>query len=125
MKIKGLVTSGSQKGSYFMSKEIYIRQFQEKLGFRPFKGTFNILIEKEYLENIHEIREKNAEIVNGEGDFGDVEFIEATLQGQLEGAVIFPVKTHHPEEFLEFITSENVRETLNVRDGDSVTISID
>lgn len=125
MKIKGLVTSGSQKGSYFMSKEIYIRQFQEKLGFRPFKGTFNILIEKEYLENIHEIREKNAQRVNGEGDFGDVEFIKATLQDQLQGAVIFPAKTHHPREFLEFIASENVRETLHVRDGDSVIISID
>jgi riboflavin kinase len=124
MKIKGLVTSGSQKGSYFMSQEIYVHQFQEKLGFIPFKGTFNILIEKDDLENVHEIREKSAEIINGEGDFGDVELIKATLQDQLKGAVIFPVKTHHPEEFLEFITSENVRETLNVRDGDSVTLSI-
>ncbi|PKL66427.1 MAG: riboflavin kinase [Methanobacteriales archaeon HGW-Methanobacteriales-1] len=125
MKIKGLVTSGSQKGSYFMSQEIYIHQFQEKLGFKPFEGTFNILIEKQDLENIHEIREKNAEIVKGEGGFGDVEFIKATLEDKLEGAVIFPAKTHHPKEFLEFITSENVRETLNVRDGDFVTLSVD
>lgn len=125
MKIKGLVTSGSQKGSYFMSQEIYVHQFQEKLGFTPFKGTFNILIEKEDLENIHEIREKNAQLISGEGDFGDVEFIKATLQDQLEGAVIFPAKTHHPKEFLEFISSENVRETLHLRDGDSVIISLD
>jgi riboflavin kinase len=125
MKINGLVTSGSQKGSYFMSQEIYVHQFQEKLGFRPFEGTFNILIEKEDLENVHEIREKKAEIVNGKGDFGDVEFIKATLEDQLKGAVVFPAKTHHPKEFLEFITSENVREALNVRDGDSVTLSLD
>jgi len=125
MKINGLVTSGSQKGSYFMSQEIYATQFREKLGFKPFKGTFNILIEKEDLENVNKSRSKNANLIKGEGDFGDVEFIKATLQDHLEGAVIFPVKTHHPEEFLEFITSENVRETLNVRDGDSVTLSME
>lgn len=125
MKINGLVTSGSQKGGYFMSQEIYVSQFREKLGFSPFKGTFNILIEKEDLENVHKSRSKNSDLIKGEGDFGDVEFINATLQDQLKGAVIFPVKTHHPEEFLEFITSENVRETLNLRDGDSVTLSIE
>jgi riboflavin kinase len=124
MKIEGLVTSGSQKGTYFMSQEIYRYQFQEKLGFQPFKGTFNILIEKEDLEDIHKFRKENANIIKGEGDFGDVEFIKATLQNQLEGALIFPLKSHHPEEFLEFITSENVRTTLKLRDGDSVTLSL-
>lgn len=124
MKINGLVTSGSQKGSYFMSQEIYVTQFQEKLGFKPFAGTFNILIEKNDLEKVHEIREKTSELVKGEGDFGDVEFIKASVEDELEGAVIFPVKTHHPEEFLEFITSKNVRETLHLKDGDSVTLNL-
>lgn len=123
MKINGLVTSGSQKGSYFMSQEVYVTQFKEKLGFKPFEGTFNILIEKKDLNNVHDIREKKAELIKGEGNFGDVEFIKANVEG-LEGAVIFPVKTHHPEEFLEFITSKNVRETLDLRDGDSVTLNL-
>ncbi len=74
---------------------------------------------------MHKSRSENASLIKGEGDFGDVEFIKATLQDQLEGAVIFPVKSHHPEEFLEFITSENVRATLNVRDGDSVTLNVE
>lgn len=107
-----------------MSQEIYVTQFQEKLGFKPFAGTFNILIEKNDLEKVHEIREKTSELVKGEGDFGDVEFIKASVEDELEGAVIFPVKTHHPEEFLEFITSKNVRETLHLKDGDSVTLNL-
>jgi CTP-dependent riboflavin kinase len=34
------------KGTYFMSQDIYIKQFQEKLHFKPFVGTLNIKLEK-------------------------------------------------------------------------------
>ncbi len=39
MEIKGRIISGMGKGTYFMSQEIYIKQFQEKLHFKPFVGT--------------------------------------------------------------------------------------
>ena len=39
MEIKGKITSGMGKGTYFMSQNFYIKQFQEKLHFKPFVGT--------------------------------------------------------------------------------------
>lgn len=124
MKINGLLTSGSSKGAYFMSQKAYTAQFKDKLGFIPFKGTLNILIEKKDLDEIHSIKESRSEVIKGSEGFGDVLLVEATFQDKIKGALIFPVKTNHPEEFLEFIAAEGLRESLNLRDGDSVTLTI-
>lgn len=125
MKLKGLVTSGSQKGTYFMSQKIYSKQFKDKLGFKPFKGTLNILIKEEDVEKIDEIKKKDMELLKGSAGFGDVLFIKAKLKEFIDGAIIFPEKTTHPEEFLEFVAEENLREKLNLRDGDEVVITIE
>ncbi|MBU4534904.1 MAG: CTP-dependent riboflavin kinase [Euryarchaeota archaeon] len=122
MKIKGLVTSGSQKGMYFMSQEVYSSQFKEILGFAPFKGTLNILIDEKNLENLQPVKEQQTVMINGSDKFGDVLLLKARLEDKIEGAVIFPVKTHHPEEFLEFIAQDNLRKTLHLRDGDEVSL---
>lgn len=124
MNIKGLITSGSQKGTYFMSQEIYYSQFKDKMGFIPFKGTLNILVDKKDAEKILEIKKNKMGLIKGSEPFGDVLFIKAKLDKQIEGALIFPQKTHHPEEFLEFIAKENLRKTLQLRDGDEVTLTI-
>ncbi|MCK9152344.1 CTP-dependent riboflavin kinase [Methanobacterium alcaliphilum] len=124
MKINGLITSGSGKGEYFMSQDIYTSQFKDKLGFIPFKGTLNILIEKEDLDKIHSIKNKNSEVIKGSKGFGNVLLVEANLQDNVKGAIIFPAKTTHPEEFLEFVAAEGLRKSLHLRDGDSVTLNI-
>jgi riboflavin kinase, archaea type len=124
MKIKGLITSGSQKGAFFMSQEVYTSQFREKLGFKPFKGTLNILLDEDALENVKEIKKGDLDLIKGAEGFGDVAFVKATINDQIEGALIFPIKTNHPEEFLEFIAPEKLRIALKLRDGDEVTLSI-
>lgn len=125
MEINGLVTSGSRKGEYFMSQDIYTAQFKDKLGFIPFKGTLNILIEKEDLDKIHSIKEEKAEVIAGSEGFGDVLLVKANFQDKIKGALIFPAKTTHPEEFLEFIAAEGLRKSLHLRDGDNVTLTIE
>ncbi len=124
MKLKGMVTSGTQKGTYFMSQKIYSKQFKDKLGFKPFKGTLNILIKEKDLEKIDEIKKKDMELLKGSEGFGDVLFIKAKLQEFIDGAIIFPEKSKHPEEYLEFVAEENLREKLNLRDGDEVILTI-
>ena len=51
MEIKGKIISGMGKGTYFMSQDIYVKQFQEKLQFKPFVGTLNIKIEENQIED--------------------------------------------------------------------------
>lgn len=125
MKINGKVISGTHKGTYFMSLDVYKDQFHEKLGFDPFPGTLNILINQVDIAKLKasEVQDQ-MRVINGEGKFGDVKFIKATLNQKAEGALLFPVKTQHEAKILEFISPENLRQTLKLEDGDHATLTI-
>ena len=125
MEIKGIITSGMGKGTYFMSQNFYIDQFREKLHFKPFVGTLNIKIEPEEIACMMDIPNEKFGIVHGEGKFGDVKFIKAVLNGAADGAIVFPAKTKHTEDVIEFISNKNLRKYLNLKDGNQVSVKID
>lgn len=123
MDIKGTVTSGQGKGAYFMSLPVYKTQFEKQLNFSPFPGTLNIKIGEEEIDTIHSINEDKLEVIEGKENFGDVLLIHATLNDEIDGAIVFPKKTTH-KNILEFITSKKLKETMGIKDGDSVKISL-
>lgn len=125
MKIEGTVTSGQGKGAYFMSLPVYKTQFEKQLNFVPFPGTLNIKISEGAIDTIHQMDEDKLKIVKGKENFGDVLLVKATLNDKIDGAIVFPKKTTHGENILEFITSKNLKETYGIKDGDSVNITIE
>jgi riboflavin kinase, archaea type len=125
MEIKGRIISGMGKGTYFMSQEFYIKQFQEKLHFKPYVGTLNIKLETNQMNTLINISHEKFGLVKGKGKFGDVKFIKAVLNHDVSGALVFPAKTEHTEDVLEFISNKNLRESLKLKDGDLVSITID
>ena len=124
MDIKGTVTSGQGKGAYFMSLPVYKTQFEKQLNFSPFPGTLNIKISEEEIDAIHSIGEDKLEIIEGKDNFGDVLLVHATLNNEVDGAIVFPKKTTNKENILEFITSKKLKDTMGIKDGDSVKITL-
>ncbi len=124
MKIKGVVVSGTKKGAYFMSQSIYRDQFEDKLHFRPFVGTLNVHVEDNDSQKVEKLLESDIPKIKGEKTFGDVKFKKATLNDEVEGAVIFPEKTHHSKDVVEFIAAQNLKERFHINEGSSVTINI-
>ena len=124
MDIKGIVTSGQGKGAYFMSLPVYKAQFEKQLNFSPFPGTLNIKISEEEIDTIHSIDEDKLKIIEGKENFGDVLLIQATLNDEVDGAIVFPKKTTHKENILEFITSKKLKDTMGIKDGDYVKITL-
>ena len=124
MDIKGTVTSGQGKGAYFMSLPVYKTQFEKQLNFSPFPGTLNIKISEEEIDTIHRIDEDKLKIIEGKDNFGDVLLIQATLNDEVDGAIVFPKKTTNKENILEFITSKKLKDTMGIKDGDSVKITL-
>lgn len=122
MKILGFIISGTKKGGYFISQKFYSEQFEEKLGFKPFPGTLNIQVQEGNLEQIAKIPEEEIGIIEGDEKFGDVRYIKARLNDAINGAIVFPVKTQHPQDILEFIADVNLRKHLNLKDGELVTL---
>ena len=120
MKIDGEVTTGLGKAAYFLSQEFYTKEFNKNLGFVPFPGTLNVIVSDKYLDEINEIKNSCQNLIKPDEGFGAVKYIEAILNDEIEGAIVFPAKTTHEENYLEFIAENKLREELNLNDGDIV-----
>ena len=122
MKIHGEVATGLGKAAYFLSQEFYTNEFKKNLGFVPYPGTLNVIVSEEYLDEINEINDNCENVIKPDEGFGAVKFIEATLNDKISGAIVFPAKTTHEENYLEFIAENKLRDELSLNDGDFVTL---
>ena len=122
MKINGEVTTGLGKAAYFLSQEFYTNEFKKNLGFIPYPGTLNVIVSDEYLDEINEIKDSCQNLIKPDEGFGAVKYIEAVLNDNVNGAIVFPAKTTHEENYLEFIAEERLRDELNLEDGDIVLL---
>ncbi|MDR2966692.1 MAG: DUF120 domain-containing protein [Methanobacteriaceae archaeon] len=124
MEIKGVVTSGYGRGAYFLAQEFYKSKFNQYCGFTPFPGTLNISVSEEFLEDIKKLKHNCKNVIKSKKGFGGVKYIKATLNNDISGAIVFPDKTSHEENYLEFIAKDNLRKKLNLEDGDFTIIKI-
>jgi riboflavin kinase len=122
MKIDGEVTTGLGKAAYFLSQEFYTKEFRKNLGFVPYPGTLNVIVSEDYLDEISEIKNSCQNLIRPDEGFGAVKYIEAVLNGRVKGAIVFPAKTTHEENYLEFIAENKLRDELNLEDGNIVSL---
>ena len=122
MKIDGEVTTGLGKAAYFLSQEFYTNEFEKNLGFIPYPGTLNIIVSEEFLDEINEIKNNCENLIKPDEGFGAVKYIEAQLHDKINGAIVFPAKTTHEENYLEFIAENKLRDELDLNDGDIVSL---
>lgn len=125
MELVGKIISGMGKGTFFMSQDFYVEQFQDKVHFKPFEGTLNVKIDSKAIKSMMNISKNKFGLISGKGKFGDVKFVKATLNSSVHGALVFPAKSEHKEEVLEFISDINLRKQFKLKDGDKVTLEID
>ena len=122
MRIDGKVTTGLGKAAFFLSQEFYVREFRKNCGFVPFPGTLNVVVSEEYLDEINEIKNNCDNLIKPDEGFGAVKYIDAKLNGEINGAIVFPAKTTHEENYLEFIAEFKLRDLLSLKDGDIVSL---
>ena len=125
MEITGIVTTGLGKAAYFLGQDFYKNQFSEKCGFVPFPGTLNIIVEEDKLDDIRLMKNSCKNVIKPDQGFGAVRYIKAHLNKDIVGAIVFPDKTTHDENYLEFISKDKLRDKYNFKDGDEVVLSID
>ncbi|MFE3845702.1 DUF120 domain-containing protein [Thermoplasmatota archaeon] len=124
--ISGKVVSGIGEGSYYTEQINYIKQFQEKLKFKPFPGTLNIEIKHIEKNKIRLVKKYNAilinEFKNNNRTFGGVKCFYAKIEN-IKGAIVLPIRSHY-SNILEFISPYFLRKKLKLKDGDFVKIII-
>jgi riboflavin kinase len=124
IKLTGKIFSGAREGEKFVSLPWVRRQIEEKLCFAPYPGTLNLILSEEstrhrkLLETV-----SSTEICPVEG-YSSGMLYKAQV-GKLKCAIVIPKVANYPEDCLEIIAAENLREKLKLRDGKSITVTVD
>ncbi|MHC1604645.1 MAG: DUF120 domain-containing protein [Candidatus Methanofastidiosia archaeon] len=129
VRLNGRLISGMGEGKYYISRVGYRNQFIKKLGFSPYPGTLNLIIDDETLarfqatiKNLLFIKIENFKTENR--TFGGVKAYKAEIGNKIKGAVILPYRTHHRKNILEVVAPVFLRKELNIKDGDIIDVTI-
>jgi len=119
--MRGKISAGLGQGQYFIAREGYSRQFLHHLGFVPFPGTLNVLLEGPFPA------EKQAIKIEGfqeEGrSFGECKCYRIKLNG-IDAAVVVPERSRYPADLVEVVAPVQLRRALGLKDGDPVEITL-
>ena len=119
----GAVESGLGEGSYYVSLPEYEKQFKEKLGFIPFKGTLNLRVD--YATFLQFITSQKKITINGfnrdKRTFGPIVAYKITID-KISAAIIIPKRTSHERDIIEIIAPLKLRSKLHLSDKDKLEV---
>lgn len=124
-KLVGAVKIGLGEGKYYVARKPYLTQFKESLGFTPFFGTLNLIVDLDELHSF--LAGMQPILIEGfetrERSFGQIKAFKALVDGKQQAAIIFPERSTHPENEIEVIAAINLRKKFGLKEGSKVTIS--
>jgi riboflavin kinase len=106
--LEGTVFTGVGEGAYYIVKEHYRKQFQQKLGFDPYPGTLNLKLTSDYdIKTRTELETYPAIEVEGfrneDRTFGLVKCYPVMIDNKVKGALLSAMRTHYDVSVLEII----------------------
>lgn len=122
--LTGKIISGAGQGAYFTQIDWVQQQCHEKLGFKPYPGTLNLEISADGVPIIESLdKGKGIELISPDPKFCNAKAYPVEL-GEINGAIIIPEENVriHPENIIEIIAPMNIKEALNVKDADNITL---
>jgi len=135
--ILGTVQSGMKEGAYYVSIKGYFDQFQEKLGFLPYKGTLNLALNntnidllREKLKNLKPVVIAGFKDDNSERTYGVVYCYDCTIslidnpEKKIKAAILDIKRTHHKKNIIEILAEPYLRDYFNLKDEDKLIIEL-
>ncbi|MAG22335.1 MAG: riboflavin kinase [Candidatus Diapherotrites archaeon] len=123
--ISGSLKTGLGEGAYYVAQAPYVKQFKELLGFKPYFGTLNLVMDEEkllaFLSGFESIEIKGFK--TKQRTFGKITAFKILIEGKEKGAIIFPERSSHPQNEIEIIAPNYLRKKLNLKEGSKVRIS--
>jgi riboflavin kinase len=135
--IIGTVQSGMKEGAYYVSIKGYYDQFQEKLGFLPYKGTLNLELNntnidllREKLKNLKPVVIAGFKDDNSERTYGVVHCYNCSFsridnpEEKIKAAILDIKRTHHKKNIIEILAEPYLRDYFNLKDGNKLIIEL-
>ena len=131
-KITGVIFTDLGQAASFMGLEWVQRVIRERVGFAPHPGTLNLRLESsEGMELWKDLRMsmKGIDVPPGEPSFCHARCFLARIDAPSKSpldikmvSVLVPEVDNYPPDKLEVIAPFHVKETLNIKDGDQLTL---
>ena len=120
--VKGKVFSSNKRGKQFVNLLWVKKQINEKIGFNPYPGTLNLRLQNEM--DVNRLRKANGITIIPEKGYYEGKCFKALVMGKVEGAVVLPDVPKYPADVLEVLAPVNLRETLGLKDGAEIEVTI-
>jgi len=108
--ILGSVQSGIKEGAYYVAIKGYFEQFQDKLGFLPYKGTLNLELKERTYGSVHCYDCFISRLDNHEK--------------KIKAAILDIQRTHHEHNTIEILANPYLRDYFSLKDGDKLIIEL-
>jgi CTP-dependent riboflavin kinase len=125
-QITGKIVSGAKQGAFFTGLDWVQKQCLKKLGFAPWPGTLNLEIPMDHVAVIEELKVKEGiELVSPDSNYCSGYVFPVSIEG-ISAAIVFPAEDVrvHGKNIIEIISPKMLKDTLDVKDGDQVNITI-
>jgi len=126
VKIRGRIVEGLREAGSFTQITWVKNQFVSKLSIDPYPGTLNLeIVDSESLQIFKKLKTmKGIEITPEDPSFCSARCYPVLINGQLKGAIIFPLVKDYPESKIELIASKNIKKALSVKTGDDLEVEV-
>ncbi len=125
-EIEGTVSFGLGEGRYYISQKPYLEQFKKLLGFKPFLGTLNLVVETEKLEKF--LLNSKPIFIQGfstkERSFGSLKAFKIKIFG-VQGAIIIPERAKHQKNTVEIISPVFLRKKFGFKEKSKAKIMLE
>ena len=101
------------------------KALQKALGFSPYPATLNLRLESEKEMNVWrevKIQLEGVDIPSPDSSFCPARCFPVKIEGRHAGAVLLPGVEGYPGDKIEVIAPIRLKDELQVRDGDRVTV---
>jgi len=127
--LEGIAFTGLGEGAYYIMKELYRKQFIEKLGFDPYPGTLNLKLTTDYdIKTRSELEAYPAIEIEGfrneNRTFGRVKCYPVIVENNVKGALILALRSHYDASVIEVIAPVFLRKRLKLKDGHKVKVEV-
>lgn len=123
LELVGKVFSGKGGGQKFVKLPWANRQITAKLGFAPYFGTLNIRLSRDSVAKRRLLEKAVALMVYPTEGYSTGKLFKATIN-TVECGIVIPEVPGYPSDILEIIASVNLREKLQLSDGDEIAVII-
>jgi riboflavin kinase len=125
-EITGEIATGLGQATGFTSLDWAREAFRNRLGIDPHPGTINVILTSDEHRAAWQLVKSWPGIVlpPPRPDWCNSRCYHARINDQIDAAIVLPEIDSYPEDQIELIAAVAVRETLNLMDGNSMTIDV-